>query len=48
MLGVRGEVSKLLKDKVPFLVSHQCIAHQLTLACGQSPNEILYLHKLIN
>ena len=26
MLGVRGGVSKLLKDQVPFLVSHHCIA----------------------
>ena len=44
MLGIRG-VSKLLKDTVPFLVSHHCIAHRLALACGQSANEIQYLRK---
>ena len=43
MLGVRGGVSKLLKDEVPFLVAHHCIAHRLALACGQSANEIAYL-----
>ena len=44
MLGIRG-VSKLLKDRVPFLVSHHCIAHRLALAYGQSANEIQYLRK---
>ena len=32
MLGVRGGVSKLLKDKIPFLAAHR-IAHCLALAC---------------
>lgn len=34
-------VAKLLKDHVPFLVSHHGIAHRLT--CGQSMNEVTYL-----
>ena len=29
VLGVRGGVSKLLKDCVPFLVAHHCIAPAL-------------------
>ena len=29
MLGIRGGVSKLLKDQVPFLVANHCIAHTL-------------------
>ena len=45
MLGVRGGVSKLLKDKVPFLASHHCIAHRLALACGQSADEVPSLRK---
>ena len=45
MLGVRGGVSKLLKDKVPFLAAHHCITHCLALACGQSANEVLYLKR---
>ena len=45
MLGVRGGVSKRLKDRVPFLVAHHCIAHRLALACGQSANEISYLQR---
>ena len=40
MLGTRGGLSKLLKDKVPFLAAHHCIAHRLALACGQSADEI--------
>ena len=39
MLGRRGGVSRLLKDKIP------CIAHRLALACGQAANEIPYLKK---
>ena len=46
MLGVGGKLSKFLKDKVPFLVSHHCISHQLALACRQSANDIPYLQKL--
>ena len=45
MLGVRGGVSKRLKDKVPFLAAHHCIAHRLVLACGQSADEISYLKR---
>ena len=45
MLGSRGGVSKLLTDKVPFLVSNHCIAHRLALACGKSANEIPYLKR---
>lgn len=45
MLGIRGRVSKLLKDKVPFLVANHCIAHRLALACGQAANEVPYLKK---
>ena len=45
MLGVCGDVSKLLKDKVPFLAAHHCIAHCLALACGQSVNEVSYLKR---
>ena len=48
MLGSRGGVSKLLKDEVPFLVAHHCIAHRLALACGQSANEIPYLKRFKN
>ena len=43
MLGIRGGVSKLLKDEVPFLVTNHCIAHRLALAAGQAANEITYL-----
>ena len=42
MLGVRGGVSKRLKDKVLFLASHHCIAHCLALACRKSADEISY------
>ena len=45
MLGARGEVSKLLKDKVPFLASNHCIAHRLALACGQSADEVQSLRR---
>ena len=45
MLGVRGGVSALLKQHVPFLVSNHCIAHRLALACGQAANEIAYLKR---
>ena len=45
MLGSRGGVSKLLRDKTPFLVSNHCIAHRLALACGQAANQIPYLKK---
>ena len=45
MLGVCGGVSKLLKDRVPFLAAHHCIAHRLALACGQSADEISYLKR---
>ena len=40
MLGARGGVSKLLKDKVQFLASQHCIAHRLALACGKSADEV--------
>lgn len=43
MLGSRGGVSKLLRDKIPFIVSNHCIAHHLGLACGQAANQIPYL-----
>ena len=43
MLGNRGGVSKLLREKAPFLVANHCIAHRLALACGQAVKEILYL-----
>ena len=45
MLGIRGGVSKLLKDQVPFLVANHCIAHRLALAAGQAANEITYLNR---
>ena len=45
MLGARGRVAKLLKDKVPFLVSKHCTAHRLALVCGQAANEIPYLKR---
>ena len=45
MLGVRGGVSTLLKQQVPFLISNHCIVHRLTLACGQAANEITYLKR---
>ena len=45
MLGARGGVSKLLKDRVPFLAAHHCIAHRLALACGQSADEISHLKR---
>ena len=45
MLGIRGGVATLLKDRVPFLVSNHCIAHRLALACGQAANEIPYLKR---
>ena len=40
MLGSREGISKLLRDKSPFLVSNHCIAHRLALACGQAANQI--------
>ena len=43
MLGRNNGVSKLLKDRVPFLVSNHCIAHRLALACGQAANEVSFL-----
>ena len=43
MLGCRGGVSKLMKDKVPYLIVNHCVAHRLALACGQAANEITYL-----
>ena len=45
MLGIRGGVSKLLKDQVPFLVANHCIAHRLALAAAQAANEITYLKR---
>lgn len=48
MLGVHGGVSKLLKDKVPFLAAHHCIAHHLALTCGQSTDEVPYLKQFKN
>lgn len=36
MLGVRGDVSTLLKEEIPFLVANHCIAHRLALACAQA------------
>ena len=45
MLGNRGGVSKLLREKAPFLVANHCIAHRLVLAFGQAANEIPYLKK---
>ena len=43
MLGNRGGVSKLLREKAPLLVANHCIAHRLALTCGQAANEIPYL-----
>ena len=34
LLGIRGGVSKLLKDQVPFLVANHYIAHRLALTDG--------------
>ena len=34
------------EHRVPFLVSHHCIAHRLALACGQSADEVAYLKRL--
>ena len=45
MLGVRGGVSRLLKDQIPFLVANHCVAHRLALAAGQAANEIPYLKR---
>ena len=45
MLGIRGGVSKLLKDQVPFLVPNHCIAHRLALDAGQVANEVTYLKR---
>ena len=45
MLGCWGGVSKLMKDKVPYLIVNHCVAHRLALACGQAANEITYLKK---
>ena len=45
MLGCRGGVSTLLKEKVPYLIVNHCVAHRLALACGQAANEINYLKK---
>ena len=45
MLGSRGGVATLLKQKVPFMIANHCIAHRLALACGQTSDEISYLKK---
>ena len=47
MLGVRGGVSKLLKDKVSYLVGNHCVAHRLALACSQAAKEILYFKDIL-
>ena len=41
--GLGSGVSKLLRDKVPFLVSNHCICSPAGLACGQAADEISYL-----
>ena len=43
ILGARGGVLKLLKDRVPFPAAHHCRVHRLALACGQSVDEKSYL-----
>ena len=43
MLGCRGGVSALMKERVPYLIANHCVAHRLALACGQAADEITYL-----
>ena len=45
MLGCRGGVSTLLKERIPYLISNHCVAHRLALVCGQAADEIPYLKK---
>ena len=45
MLGRRSGVSKILTDKVPFLVCNYCIAHMLARAYSKAANELVYLRK---
>ena len=45
MLGVRGDISTLLKEQTSFLVANHCIAHHLAVACGQAANEIPHLKR---
>ena len=45
MLGVRGGVLTLLKQKTPFLAVNHCIAHRLPLACSQAANSNPYLKR---
>ena len=45
MLGCRGGISTLMKEKVPYLIANHCVAHRLALACGQAADEITYLKK---
>lgn len=48
MLGRRSGVSKILTDKVPFLVYNHCIAHRLARAYSKAANELVYLKKFKN
>ena len=45
MLGCRGGVSALMKERVPYLIANHCVSHRLALACGQAADEITY-HKI--
>ena len=45
MLGYQGGVSRLMKERVPYLIANHCVAHRLALACGQAVDEITYLKK---
>lgn len=43
MVGAHEDAATLLKDCVPFLISHHCIKHCLALTNGQPVNELTYL-----
>ena len=40
MLGCRGGVSTLMKERVPYPIANHCVAHRLALACEQAADEI--------
>ena len=43
LLGCRGGVSTLMKERVPYLIANHCDGNRLALACGQAADEIAYL-----
>ena len=45
MIGARGGIATLLKEKCPWLISNHCVAHRLALAAAQAADEVAYVKK---